>query len=121
MLKMLRCCLLISGSFLITAMLFCLLYQLPFIPFGLWYGFLPCFGFLSALNYGFFGLRKGGSIYFAAMAVILLLLTAEKAQLPFTSHLKTALPIIIALPLTICGEVIGNYLNGKLKKPRITQ
>ena len=112
------CAGLILLSLFLTVGLFCLCYQLPLIPFGLWYGFFPVFGLITAIAYGFTAFPRGGSLYLTSITVAFLLVTAEAAQLPFASHGKTLLPLVITAVTALCGEIVGNYFKGNRLKTK---
>ena len=114
--KILYCTVLVLLSLLLTTGLFCLCYQLPFVPFELWYGFFPVFGLMTAFGYGFTGFPRGGSLYLTAITVVTLLLTAKAIQLPFASHGKTLLPLLITAIMALLGEISGSICRGKLLK-----
>lgn len=99
---------------------FIYLNNLPRIPWEvtiiLWYFFLPVSAFCIALIYGYCHLRRGGGAVLAALILSPLPILSHHLALPFANVFTFPPMLLIALLLSLWGEVRGRTLHRRRKK-----
>ena len=116
--------------FLVTALLALPLTALPFavlnniaaLPWflvrGFWFAFPPLWAFVAGALYGYFDLKKGGSIFGTALFFSVALYAANRYGMPFAEDLREIPLLIVSAVAALGGEVYGQFRSRRRKKGR---